>query len=64
LNPAKADDRPMTRGGLGGIQDSSGGFNRKVQDKTYFSGLLRFGSFYCCKSENSIHYFKICSEPR
>lgn len=41
LNPAKADDRPMTRGGLGGIQDSSGGFNRKVQDKTYFSGLLR-----------------------
>lgn len=31
----------MTRGGLGGFQDNAGGFNRRVQDKTYFNGLLR-----------------------
>ncbi len=41
LNPARADDRPMTRGGLGGFQTSAGGFNRQVQDKTYYLGLLR-----------------------
>lgn len=41
LNPARAEDRPMTRGGLGGFQTSSGGFNRQVQDKTYFLGILR-----------------------
>ncbi len=32
----------MTRGGLGGIQDNTGRFNRQVQDKTYFNSLLRF----------------------
>jgi hypothetical protein len=31
----------MTRGGLGGLQDNSSGFNRRIQDKTYFNGLLR-----------------------
>jgi intraflagellar transport protein 74 len=42
LNPAKADDRPMTRGGLGGFQGGAGGgFNRTVQDKTYYLGLIR-----------------------
>lgn len=41
MNPTKADDRPMTRGGLGGLQTSAGGFNRTVQDKTYYLGLLR-----------------------
>ena len=41
MNPTKADDRPMTRGGLGGFQPNTGGFNRQVQDKTYFVGLLR-----------------------
>jgi intraflagellar transport protein 74 len=41
MNPARADDRPMTRGGLGGLQTSAGGFNRTVQDKTYYLGILR-----------------------
>ncbi|RNA12739.1 intraflagellar transport 74 -like protein [Brachionus plicatilis] len=41
LNPTRADDRPMTRGGLGGFQPSTAGFNRQVQDKTYFLGLIR-----------------------
>ena len=43
LNPARADDRPMTRGGLGdfGHGGNTAGFNRQVQDKTYFLGILR-----------------------
>lgn len=41
LNPAKADDRPMTRGGLGGFQANTGGFNRQIQDKSYYLGILR-----------------------
>jgi intraflagellar transport protein 74 len=41
LNPTRADDRPMTRGGLGGLQTSAGGFNRTVQDKTYYLGIIR-----------------------
>jgi hypothetical protein len=41
LNPAKAEERPMTRGGLGGFQNNTGGFNRQVQDKTYFYSILR-----------------------
>ena len=41
LNPTKADDRPMTRGGLGGFGNTAGGINRQVQDKTYFVGLIR-----------------------
>lgn len=41
LNATKADDRPMTRGGLGGFQNQSGGFNRQVQDKTYYLGIIR-----------------------
>jgi intraflagellar transport protein 74 len=41
LNPTRADDRPMTRGGLGGFQNQSGGFNRQVQDKTYYLGIIR-----------------------
>ena len=42
LNPARTDDRPMTRGGLGGFQSNAGGFNRQVQDKTFYLGVLRF----------------------
>ena len=41
FNPAKAEDRPMTRGGLGDFQNNTGGFNRQVQDKTYYLGILR-----------------------
>lgn len=41
LNPTRADDRPMTRGGLGGFQQNTGGFNRQIQDKSYFLGILR-----------------------
>jgi len=41
LNPTRADDRPMTRGGLGGFQSNAGGFNRQVQDKTYYLGVIR-----------------------
>jgi intraflagellar transport protein 74 len=41
LNPTRADDRPMTRGGLGGFQSNTGGFNRQVQDKTYYLGIIR-----------------------
>ena len=41
LNPVRADDRPMTRGGLGGFHANTGGFNRQVQDKSYFLGILR-----------------------
>lgn len=41
FNPTKADDRPMTRGGLGGFQQNTGGFNRQIQDKTYYLGVLR-----------------------
>lgn len=41
LNPTRADDRPMTRGGLGGFQANTGGFNRQIQDKSYFLGILR-----------------------
>ena len=41
MNPTRADDRPMTRGGLGGFQQNTGGFNRQVQDKTYFLGVIR-----------------------
>ena len=41
LNPARTEDRPMTRGGLGGFQPNTGGFNRQVQDKTYYLGVLR-----------------------
>lgn len=41
LNPTRGDDRPMTRGGLGGFQQNTGGFNRQVQDKSYFLGILR-----------------------
>lgn len=41
LNPTRADDRPMTRGGLGGISTNTGGFNRTVQDKTYYLGIIR-----------------------
>ena len=41
LNPTRADDRPMTRGGLGGFQANNSGFNRQVQDKTYFLGVIR-----------------------
>ena len=42
LNPTRADDRPMTRGGLGGFQANTGGFNRQIQDKSYFLGILRY----------------------
>jgi hypothetical protein len=43
MNPVRADDRPMTRGGLGGFQQQSNtnSFNRQVQDKSYFLGVLR-----------------------
>lgn len=41
MNPTRADDRPMTRGGLGGFHPSTAGFNRQVQDKTYFLGIIR-----------------------
>lgn len=41
FNPTKADERPMTRGGLGGFQQNTGGFNRQIQDKTYYLGILR-----------------------
>jgi len=41
MNPMRADDRPMTRGGLGGFQSNNTGFVRTVQDKTYFLGIIR-----------------------
>ncbi len=41
INPARADDRPMTRGGLGGLATASSTYNRTVQDKSYFLGVLR-----------------------
>ena len=47
MNATRADDRPMTRGGLGGIGGGGGGgatganFNRQVQDKSYYLGIIR-----------------------
>lgn len=35
------EDAPMQRGGLGGIQSSTGLGGRQVQDRTYFFGLMR-----------------------
>jgi hypothetical protein len=37
----KVEDAPMTRGGLGGIQNAGGLGGRHVQDRTYFVGLVR-----------------------
>jgi len=37
----KVEDAPMTRGGLGGIQNSGGLGGRQVQDRTYFVGVVR-----------------------
>ena len=38
----KVEDAPMTRGGLGGIQNAGGLGGRHVQDRTYFVGLVRY----------------------
>jgi hypothetical protein len=41
----RAEDRPMTRGGLGGFQINQG-FNRQVKDKTYYAGLIKLAFSY------------------
>lgn len=37
----KVEDAPMTRGGLGGIQNVGGVGGRQVQDRTYFVSVVR-----------------------
>jgi hypothetical protein len=39
--PVKIEDTPITRGGLGAIQNSGELAGRQIHDRTYFIGIIR-----------------------